>query len=95
MAYRRFRDGLKAYPRGCAVDGCDRTADTVDHVPPLAQHAHVEGSGCCVLRGVCAQHNYGAGGRLGRAREKQRSSTSSVSAFPDFPNTGVGPSRVW
>jgi len=94
MIYRRFRDALKRNPQPCAIDGCDRLADTVDHMPPLAAHDHLEGSACCVLRGVCAQHNYAAGGKLGRRRQLLRSRTSSV-FMPSPPRNYPGPSRQW
>lgn len=73
-AYRRRRAALLAnHPpcgcRGCQRcthphSGCDRTADTVDHVPPLSTAPSPElweGE----LVPACHQCNSSAGGRLG------------------------------
>lgn len=37
--------------------GCGRPATTRDHVPALALHVHVEGSGCCELLPACSPCN--------------------------------------
>src|SRR5262245_6672645 len=51
-AYRRARALLLADRPDCA-HGCGRPATEADHQPPLARHAHLEGSGCCVLVPSC------------------------------------------
>lgn len=55
--------------------GCHRRATTVDHVPPLARHAHRAGTRCCELRPACAHCNYSTGSRL--ARRTQRAAATS------------------
>lgn len=52
--YQRTRKGLLGRPcqMRLACDG--HPADSADHDPPLALHAHVEGSGCCILRPGCS-----------------------------------------
>ena len=37
--------------------GCGRPATTRDHVPALALHHHVEGSGCCEVLPACSPCN--------------------------------------
>lgn len=69
-AYERERKGMLARDPVCWR--CGREATTADHVPPLALHAHVAGSGCCVLEPACARCNYRDGGRIGGKRRAAR-----------------------
>jgi hypothetical protein len=69
-AYRRNRTALLATKPAC--HRCGSPATTADHHPPLVQHTHVEGSGCCELRPSCGPCNYGDGARLGNARRHDR-----------------------
>lgn len=65
--YRAAGELLRRRPGPC-WHGCGRTATTLDHVPALAEHCHVPGSGCCELRPACAPCNYGDGARLANRR---------------------------
>ena len=56
--------------------GCGRLATTPDHVPALAEHFHIAGSGCCELRPSCQPCNLDHGARLG-ARRRWRPATAS------------------
>ena len=70
--YRAARARLERYPAEC-WKRCGRPATTIDHVPALARHDHLEGSGCCTLLPACAPCNMGAGARIGnRSRTRQR-----------------------
>lgn len=51
---------------------CGRVATTPDHVPALARHDHVPGSGCCVLLPACEPCQYGHGARIANQRRNQR-----------------------
>lgn len=48
--------------------GCGRIATSPDHDPPLTQHTHVRGSGCCVLRPACSTCQSKQGARLRNAK---------------------------
>jgi hypothetical protein len=70
--YRAARARLERYPVQC-WKACGRPATTIDHVPALARHDHLPGSGCCQLLPACAPCNMGAGARIGnRSRTRQR-----------------------
>lgn len=71
VAYRDARARLDRQPGPC-WHGCGRTATTLDHVPALAEHAHLPGSGCCQLRPACAPCNYAAGARIAARRRQRR-----------------------
>ncbi|HEY6416343.1 MAG TPA: hypothetical protein VIX41_08900 [Acidimicrobiales bacterium] len=61
--YREAKQVLARTPTPCSW-GCGRRATTPDHVPALAAHRHIPGSGCCVLVPACGPCNYGRGARL-------------------------------
>jgi hypothetical protein len=70
-AYRAARQHLERYP--CQCWKCGRDATTIDHVPALARHAHIAGTGCCDLLPACGPCNMAAGARIGnRSRTRQR-----------------------
>jgi len=50
--------------------GCGRRATTPDHVPALAEHRHVPGSGCCQLRPSCVPCNLTTGAAVGNRRRR-------------------------
>jgi hypothetical protein len=52
-AYKRMLDNLDI---ACCYPGCGRRATSPDHQPPLDQHTHLRGSGCCTLRPSCRRH---------------------------------------
>ena len=54
-AYQQERARLLSVTRICALQlVCQgAVADSADHVPPLARHTHVPGSGCCRLQPAC------------------------------------------
>lgn len=56
-------------------------ADSADHDPPIRQHRHVPGSGCCRLVPACVACQHKQGGLIRSGRLKAR-------AIP-------APSRVW
>jgi hypothetical protein len=70
--YQRVRRLLLGYP--CALRlVCDGApADSADHFPALSLHAHVEGSGCCILRPACLPCQFEQGRRLGRRARRYR-----------------------
>lgn len=50
--YDKTRRRMLAEQPICAI--ClERPATRADHVPPLSQHRHVDGAGCCVIRPSC------------------------------------------
>jgi hypothetical protein len=69
-AYRAARDYLRANVVVCAWPGCNARATSPDHVPALADHPHVRGSGCCTFRALCLSHNCSAGASLGNRRRR-------------------------
>lgn len=76
--YKRF------VVQGRRCTWCGNMATTRDHEPALALHAHVEGSGCCVLVPACRPCN-SAHGRLvqealKQARQAERSKRTGVLA---------------
>jgi hypothetical protein len=75
--YRAARAYLAATPVVCAWPGCTARATSPDHVPPLIEHDHAPGSGCCVLRPLCLTHNSAAGARVGNRRRRARSRSRS------------------
>lgn len=66
--YRAAAADLRRRPRPCR---CGAPATTLDHVPPLALHHHVRGSGCCVLVPACVRCNLGAGAAIAAARRRR------------------------
>lgn len=68
-AYRAARHVIGAGGHRCWY-GCGRPAEVPDHVPPLAEHRHVSGSGCCELRPACRACNERAGAMLGNRRRR-------------------------
>ena len=50
---------------------CDNVATVADHVPPIAQHVHVEGSGCCTYVPSCASCSAKQGGQMTKTRWQQ------------------------
>jgi hypothetical protein len=72
VAYRAARAELTRFPKAC-WKSCGRPATTIDHVPALARHAHIPGTGCCELLPCCAACNMAAGARIGnRGRTPRR-----------------------
>jgi hypothetical protein len=71
--YRAAVAELRANVYRCWHPGCQARATTPDHVPPLAEHVHVAGSGCCLLRPSCAPCNLADGAALGNRRRRRRS----------------------
>lgn len=65
--YRAALAVLRADEIPCA-SGCGRRATSPDHVPALADHRHVAGSGCCVLVPRCAPCNLARGAATGNRR---------------------------
>lgn len=74
--YRAARQRLTRMPAPC-WKMCGRPATTVDHVPALARHAHVAGTGCCTLLPACAPCNMGDGARIGNTRRRPLPATAS------------------
>ena len=72
--YRAARAWLAANPTPCAR-GCGRPATSPDHVPALADHDHVPGSGCCRLVPSCAPCNLARGAAVGNRRRRVTSRT--------------------
>ena len=70
-AYRAAVAVLRADVIPCA-SGCGRRATSPDHVPALADHAHVAGSGCCALVPRCAPCNLSRGAATGNRRRGLR-----------------------
>lgn len=64
------RDLLDGRTR-CCVPGCHRVADTLDHVPPLTFHEHLDGSGCCLARPMCRACNSRGGAAITNARRRK------------------------
>lgn len=67
--YERQRRELLEGDPPCVHRGpaCSGTATEADHVPPLALHDHVPGSGCCLLVPSCGPCARRQGGLLGAA----------------------------
>ena len=74
--YRAAKARLAKWPTPC-WKGCGRLATTPDHVPALARHAHVAGSGCCELLPACGPCNMGDGARIGNTRRRPLAPTAS------------------
>ena len=89
-AHRALSAALKREPRLC-WRGCGRVADTVGHVPTLAEHEHVANSGCCELLGECHECNNLHGARLGNRIMRTNARTRS----PDTHTVPAPPSREW
>jgi len=71
-AYRAARSHLVRFGGECWKH-CGRPATTIDHVPALARHAHIPGTGCCELLPACHACNMADGARIGnRSRTRQR-----------------------
>jgi hypothetical protein len=68
-AYKRMLDNLDIV---CCYPGCKRRATSPDHQPPLDQHTHLRGSGCCTLRPSCLKHQHSQGGTISRAKRTGR-----------------------
>lgn len=71
-----YRAALELLARGehrCAY--CGAVASSPDHVPAIAEHRHVRGSGCCRLVPACRRCNYGRGARLTNRRRRRSSPT--------------------
>ncbi len=68
-SYKQARSRLLAVEQVCAH--CGRAATEADHQPPLSQHAHLDGTGCCRLVPSCPRcaRRQGAilAGRIGTA----------------------------
>lgn len=77
--YRAMLAVVRRGGYGCWRPGCAAPAVTLDHVPALADHAHVEGSGCCQLRPSCVPCNLSAGAAVGN-RRRRRGSRSRLGA---------------
>jgi hypothetical protein len=93
--YRRYRAMVLASHPPCALRlrGCTLYATTLDHDPPISEHAH-RGFGCplCRMLPACASCNLRSGGwRLAnrRRRERQRAARAA-SSWPSSPQP-----RVW
>lgn len=64
------------------LPGCDRVMANprrmdADHVPSLAQHTHVKGTGCCTLVVTCRHCNRSKGATQGN-RQRGRSAVVPV-----------------
>ena len=74
--YARERRALLAHRLPCQLRlACQgAVADSADHDPPLAWHAHVPGSGCCRLVPACLPCQQVQGGliRTGQLRPPRR-----------------------
>jgi hypothetical protein len=70
--YLGARAALLADDPLCHVARCRRWATEADHQPPLSQHVHRAGSGCCVLMPMCSVHAREQGGKLGRGAQLAR-----------------------
>jgi hypothetical protein len=66
-AYR----GLQVQGQLC-WQGCGRPATTRDHVPAIALHHHVEGSGCCQVLPACRPCNSRDGQRITAELNRRR-----------------------
>lgn len=60
--YRTARAWLTAHPDTPCWHQCGRKATTLDHIPPVAHHAHQRGTNCCTLKPACStcQNRQGA-----------------------------------
>ena len=79
-----YRAALDVLRHGDALPcwhGCGRRATTPDHVPALADHRHVAGSGCCQLRPSCVPCNLATGAATGNRRRRA--------------GAGLAPGRGW
>src|SRR5262245_14075981 len=89
--YTAARAALLADDPVCHVPRCRRWAAEADHQPPLAQHRHRAGSGCCVLMPMCSVHAREQGGRLGRGAQLARSQLRSRRQTVELAEpTGLG-----
>ena len=73
-AYERERRALLALHPTCQLRlVCNGSlADSADHDPPISQHPHVPGSGCCRLVPACGQCQHKQGGLIRSGRIKAR-----------------------
>ena len=62
--YQAARRAVLVGAPTCAF-GCGAVATTADHRPALADHHHIEGTGCCQLVPSCAPCNAHHGAVLG------------------------------
>jgi hypothetical protein len=76
-AYRAARAVLAGGEYRC-WRGCGAVATTPDHWPPLAEHHHQAGSGCCELRPSCQPCNLAAGATLGNRRRRARAGALTI-----------------
>jgi hypothetical protein len=79
--YRIARAALKLNPQPCWFDDCTAQATTIDHVPAIAQHTHIRGTGCCELRPACRPHNCGSGASMGNAMREPHTPWLNQSRF--------------
>jgi hypothetical protein len=62
---------------------CGAPATELDHVPPLALHPHVEGSGCCEERPACGDCQRRQGAELGWNRNAEKVPLGEAVPEPD------------
>jgi len=60
--YRAAKAKLTRSPAPCWE--CGKPATTPDHWPPLAEHEHVRGARCCILRPHCRACSDRQGGKM-------------------------------
>lgn len=79
----------------CLAENADpiEVATVADHVPPLALHDHVEGSGCCQLQPSCRRHSDEQGVALSRMLKRAGVPVEIEYDEPD-PTPGAD-SPVW
>ena len=73
---------------GALCHYCGNPATELDHVPPLALHEHVEGSGCCHLLPACGPCQRSQGGQLGRPGQAAQPAAVPVTEPADSPEPG-------
>jgi hypothetical protein len=76
---------------GSVCHGCGAPATELDHVPALAEHVHVNGSGCCTYAPACADCQRRQGGELRAAQVAKPPELELVE-----PDDSPGPSSpIW
>ncbi len=68
-AYRQRRAELLAAQPWCVY--CGEPATIADHDPPLSQHRHQSGVGCCRLVASCRRCSLRQAGELGGSRQRR------------------------
>ena len=79
---------------GAVCHRCGAPASELDHVPPLALHTHVEGSGCCVSLPACGPCQRAQAAELGWNRHGALPPVAGVALVE--PDDSPGPeSAIW